>query len=410
MKIGLNGTFEEATGGLRMLFILACTVLIIAGLKASAALFVPVLLAFFIATVSFPITNWLRSHRVPRWLAVLLTVMVDFAFLAGVVVIAVILVGDFGEKWSGTGPDDSRSYKSLLEENIQEASASIVEQLERRNVEDAREKVDVYFRDLALEQLNQLDVKPVWSLGTGVVGGVASFLGTSFLVMLMTIFMLTEARMYNRRLTAICEAKGPNFERLFSASRDIQRYLGIKTVVSLVTGVLAGFLCWLADLDFFILWGILAYALNYIPVVGSVIAGIPPTILALILFGWPQALAVATGYTAINVFLGNFVEPMMMGSRFGISTLVVILSVLFWGWIWGPAGMLLAVPLTMLMKVSMLNSEDFRWLAVAISKEEKDRIDEKVEELKKAVVLADTTTGETMVEEALSGSVSEEVV
>ncbi|MGJ8724052.1 MAG: AI-2E family transporter [Roseibacillus sp.] len=396
--ISHKGGYGDASGGLRLLFLIACAVIVIAGLKAAAGVFVPVLLAFFIATVSFPITNWLRDHKVPRWLAVLLTVLVDFAFLVGVVVIAVILIGDFSDKWAGSGFNDPQSYKSLMTQKIFDLSLFIVDQLDKRGFENAQQTVDNYFRTKALDQLDQIDFEQVWSLGTGVVGRVASFFGTAFFVMLMTIFMLTEARMYGRRLTAICEAKGPDFERLFSATRDIQRFLGIKTAISLITGFLAGFLCWVADLDFFILWGILAFFLNYIPVVGSVIAGVPPTVLALIVSGGPQAMAVATGYIAINVFLGNFVEPMMMGSRFGISTLMVILSVMFWGWLWGPVGMLLAVPLTMLIKVAMLNSEDFRWLAVAMSKEDKARIKERVEELKEAVKEADGQVPETPVE------------
>lgn len=396
--ISSKGGYGEASGGLKLVFLIACAVIVIAGLKAAASLFIPILLAFFIATVSFPITNWLRDHKTPRWLAVLLTVLVDFAFLAGVVVIAVILIGDFSDKWAGSGSNDPLSYKSLMEQKIGDVSLFIVDQLDKRGFENAQQTVDSYFRTKALDQLEQIDFEQVWSLSTGVVGRVASFFGTSFFVMLMTVFMLTEARMYGRRLTAICEAKGPDFERLFSATRDIQRFLGIKTVISLITGCLAGFLCWVADLDFFILWGILAFLLNYIPVVGSVIAGVPPTILALIVSGGPQAMAVATGYTAINVFLGNFVEPMMMGSRFGISTLMVILSVMFWGWLWGPVGMLLAVPLTMLIKVAMLNSEDFRWLAVAMSKEDKTRIKERVKELKEAVKEADGKVPEAPVE------------
>ena len=403
MVNGLKGAFEEASGGLRLLFILACTVLIIAGLKASSGLFVPVLLAFFIATVSFPITNWLQKHRIPRWLAVFLTVLVDFAFLAGLVVAAIALIGDLSEKWNGFGPNDSESYKSLVTNKITATSVDIKqfsESLEKQGWTEASAEINKFYDEdvskTLLTLLEQVEFGQIWTLGTGVVGKVARFFGTTFLVVLMTIFMLTEARMYGRRLNAIAEARGPDIERLMSATKDIQRFLGIKTVVSLGTGILAGFLCWVAELDFFILWGILAYALNYIPVVGSVIAGIPPTLLALLLFGWPHALAVATGYTAINVFIGNFIEPMMMGSRFGLSTLMVILSVLFWGWIWGPVGMLLGVPLTMVMKVAMLNSEDFRWLAVAISKEEqtREKIEKKVIELKEAVEVAESKTTE----------------
>ena len=95
-------------------------------------------------------------------------------------------------------------------------------------------------------------------------------------------------------------------------------------------------------------------------------------------------MAVGVGYTAINVFLGNFLEPMLMGHRFGLSTLVVIVAVMFWGWVWGPVGMFLAVPIMMIVKVVLENSDDFRWLAVAISKEKKE-IQEEVQELKEAV-------------------------
>ena len=134
--------------------------------------------------------------------------------------------------------------------------------------------------------------------------------------------------------------------------------------------VLAGFLCYLADLDFFILWGILAFFFNFIPVIGSIIAGVPPTILALLVAGVPNAALVAVGYLLINNLLGNFVEPMFVGRRFGISTLIVIVSVLFWGWLWGPLGMLLAVPLTMVLKVMLEASDEFRWIGIAVSAEQ----------------------------------------
>jgi AI-2 transport protein TqsA len=186
--------------------------------------------------------------------------------------------------------------------------------------------------------------------------------------------MLSEARMFGRRVNAVLEARGPNLDRLMNSTADIQRYLAMKTVVSLATGVLAGFLCWAAGLDFYILWGILAFALNFIPVLGSIIAGVPPFIVAFLVDGGPSALAVGVGYISINIFLGNFLEPMLMGRRFGLSTLVVIISVLFWGFIWGPVGMFLAVPLTMVLKVMLDNSDELRWIAVAITKEKPDSI------------------------------------
>ena len=345
----------------QVLLLLASLVVVIAGLKAAQGFFVPMLLAFFIATVSFPITNWLRNHRVPRAVAVLLTVLVDFAFIAGVVLLAIAVIGDLQEKWHS-------EYYNLTKERVQEAAAGISSKLDSWGVEDAGAQLNETV-DQNLARLRDVDFMQVWSFGTDVVGRVVSFLGTSLVVIILTIFMLTEARMFGRRMDAVCEARGPNIQRMVSALKDTQRYLGIKTVISLVTGVLAGTLCWAAGLDFYPLWGILAFALNYIPVVGSFIAGVAPTVLALLVKTPADAVVVMFGFFLINTFLGNFVEPMLMGRRFGLSTLVVLLSVMFWGWRWGPSGMLLAVPLTMMVKVILDNSEEFRWIAVAIGKE-----------------------------------------
>jgi AI-2 transport protein TqsA len=207
----------------------------------------------------------------------------------------------------------------------------------------------------------------VWVVGAGLLGRVVGFFGAFLIVLILTVFMLLEAGMFGQRIGAISRARGPDIQRLLIATKDIQRYLAIKTVTSLATGILAGILCWMANLDFYLLWGILAFALNYIPVIGSIVAGLPPTVLALITAGVPTAAIVAGGYLLINNMIGNFLEPMFVGRRFGISMLVVVISVMFWGWVWGPLGMLMAVPITMMLKVVLEDSDEFRWLSVAIS-------------------------------------------
>lgn len=342
-----------------ILIVLACLVIVIAGLKQSAGFFVPILLAFFIATVSFPITNWLRVQGVPRFFAVLVTVLVDFAFLTGVVIFGVTLISQLQEKWHS-------EYASSFSTWATEQSNLAGERLESWGVKGAQEN----FNTMVGEKVADLDYIALLNISKGFLGEIASFLATAFIIILITVFMLNEARMFGRRFTAVFEARGPDFQRLMSAAKDIQRYLGIKTLVSIVTGILAGLLCKVMDLDFALLWGILAFCLNYIPAIGSVVAGIPPVMLALVTGDTSDALWVATGYLLINAFLGNFVEPMLFGRRFGMSTLVVLISVLFWGWVWGPAGMLLAVPLTMVIKVGLDNSSDFRWISIAISKEQ----------------------------------------
>lgn len=351
-----------------MMLLLAAVVVVIAGLKAAQAVFVPLLLAFFIATVSFPVTNWLRNHRVPRAIAVLLTVLIDFAFLAGVVVLGGAILSDIQGKWES-------EYYQLTQTQVREASATLAAKLEQWGVQDAGPKIQEAANE-NLTKLRNIDFAKIWNVGTDVVGRVISVFGTSVMVIILTVFMLLEARMFGRRFAAICEARGPNLQGMLSAIRDTQRYLGIKTLVSLATGFLAGLLCWAVGVDFFLFWGILAYALNYIPVVGSLIAGLAPAILTLLVQGPADALLLCAGYLTINTLLGNFLEPMLMGRRFGLSTLVVVLSVMFWGWVWGPIGMLMAVPLTIMVKVVLDNSEEFRWISIAIGQEAKRPIEE----------------------------------
>ena len=379
---------QKANQAFRLLLIMGTVVVLIAGLRAAESFFVPVLLAFFIATISFPITNWLREHKVPRLLAVLLTVLVDFAFIAGILLIVLSMVGDLQTKWTLT-------YQPAIYEKILGSRDWAVDTLTSWKVDDAQAHVDKVTSEL-LTQVSTVNVADILNVSRSVIGGIASFIGTTFIVLILTVFMLTEARMFGRRIGAICEARGPDLQRMFSATKDIQRYLGIKTAVSFATGLLAGFLCWSAQIDFFVLWGIVAFALNYIPVVGSVVAGLPPALLALIQYNWPIALAIVIGYVAINVFLGNFIEPMLLGRRFGLSTLVVVISVLFWGWIWGPVGMLLAVPLVMLLKVVLENSPEFRWIAVALSME--DRKGKKDAQLIKEAVESSSESAEDELE------------
>jgi len=353
----------------RILVTAAAVIILVTGLKLAQSLFVPLLLAGFIATVSFPITSWLRSKRVPRPIAVLLTVLVDFGFLTGIVVIVIALMGDLDAKWQD-------KYYPAMNIKIEEVSQSAVAILEKWKIPE-RQYATIQIPQQIGESVNPFD------LGKDVAFRVFSFLGSTLLILILTVFMLSEARQFGRRVNAILEADGPNLDRIMNATADIQRYLAMKTVVSLATGFLAGFLCWAAGLDFFVLWGILAFAFNFIPVLGSIIAGVPPFILAFLVDGGASALAVGIGYVSINIFLGNFLEPMLMGRRFGLSTLVVIVSVLFWGFVWGPVGMLLAVPLTMVLKVMLDNSDELRWMAVAITKEKRHPMlnpDEEAEE------------------------------
>ncbi len=352
---------------LKVMVLLASSTLVLMGLYYARDFFIPVSLAFFIAAVSFPITGWLREHKVPRVFAVMITVLVVFAFLSGVMVVGVLLINDL------SGGDRLEQYGNKMYEVALAGGA----RLEEWHFEGAQEEIKKF---LTAEKIGDFFKENI----TYLLGSILGMLKNSFIVLILLVFMLSEARMFGRRFEAIVEAQGPNLQRMLSATRDIQKYLGIKTMISIATGGLAGLLCWATDVDFPLLWGILAFALNYIPAIGSIIAGIPPVILALLIHDVKHAIVVAAGYLLINGFLGNFIEPALLGRRFGLSTVVVVVSVLFWGFMWGPVGMLLAVPLTMIVKVALDNSYELRWLGVAISQGKNQNVEKERELIKKS--------------------------
>jgi predicted PurR-regulated permease PerM len=145
--------------------------------------------------------------------------------------------------------------------------------------------------------------------------------------------------------------------------------LAIKTVASLGAGIVVAIWVWALGIDFPVIWGLLAFLLNFIPNLGSIIAAVPPVLLGYIQFGIGRALLVAAGFGLVNLVFGNVVEPKLMGRKLGLSTLVVFLSLIFWGWVWGPAGMLLSVPITMVVKIALESNPSTRWISILLDSE-----------------------------------------
>jgi predicted PurR-regulated permease PerM len=206
------------------------------------------------------------------------------------------------------------------------------------------------------ELLGQIQMGSPMELVANLLTGLQSLFANFFLIIFTVIFLLLEASTMPKKLQRVLAGSeaDPDYFKRFTGG--MQRYLGIKTIISLVTGILAGVLTAAVGLDFPILWALIAFLFNYVPTIGSLIAAIPPIALALVQFGVIETVIIAVGYFILNILIGGLIEPRVMGRGLGLSTLVVFLSLVFWGWVFGPVGMLLSVPLTMTAKIALESS------------------------------------------------------
>jgi len=320
---------------------LAALVVVTAGLKAAASIVTLLLVSVFVAVVSAPAVVWLRQKRVPSALAALLVVLA----VIGVLTVMGVLVGTSINGFVKAAP----AYKARMNTQM----AVVFGWLEAHGVAISGVKL-----------LESLDPGALMSVVGNVFNAVGTLLGNSVMILLVVTFILLEVPSFPAKFLAAFGSDTGSMERFHVIAVNVERYLAWKTVVSLVTGALAGLWVAVLGLDFPLLWGLLAFLLNYIPTFGSIIAAVPPAVLALVLLGPGDAALVALGYVVINFVMGNLVEPRLMGRSMGLSTLVVFLSLLGWGWVLGLAGMFLAVPLTMALKIVLESSEESRWIAV----------------------------------------------
>jgi len=339
--------------GLRVLITGAAFCVLVAGLKAAGAILEPVMFSAFLAILAMPAVSRLERVGLPDWLAVSVVFTGVVLAFAG----ASILLGDSLSSFASRLP--------AYEARLTEISTAAIAWLATLGIEISRDAL-----------VEQIDAGQIANLAGATVASIGSILSNTLFVLLTTAFMLFEATGLPRKIRAALDDPEADLSRFETTISGIQKYLSIKTWISLGTGTLAWLLCWAVGVDYPFLWGVVAFFLNYIPTIGSIIAALPPVLLGLILFGWQQALILMLGYVAINTIVGSIIDPILTGERLGMSSLVVFLSLVFWGWIWGPLGMFLSVPLTMVVKILLEQSDDLRWIAVLLGdgREIKERL------------------------------------
>lgn len=334
--------------GSRFLLTAAAFVVFVAGMREAAAFIVPFLLAIFIAIICAPAVFWLTRRKVPTFLAVLL------------VMLGIVAVGMLLGALVGTSVDTFIANQPLYQQRLKEEAATLLALLTHFGIDIPKQQ----FLDL-------VDPGAAMRMATSMLTSFGGILTNMFLILLTVVFMLFEAAGFPAKLRAAFANSELPQDYMNKVAAGIKRYLAMKTLVSLGTGITVYAWVALLGVDFPILWGLLAFLLNYVPNIGSIIAAVPAVLLAFIQFGGIRALIVAGGYILINVIFGNIIETKVMGRGLGLSTLVVFISLVFWGWILGPVGMLLSVPLTMTVKIALESGEDTRWIAVLLGDEPK---------------------------------------
>jgi AI-2 transport protein TqsA len=332
--------------GIRFLVIAAALVIIIGGINQAQSVLASFLVAVFLSVIGTPPVLWLERKRIPSVVAVLLvvTVMITILVIVGVVV--------------GTSVNSFYAELPVYQTRLHEEVSTFQIFLETRGI-PGMDKV----------LLGYVNPGAVMSLTARLLAGLGSTLSNIVLILITVTFILIEASSFPVKLRAVLghsEQAFPQFTRFVG---DIGRYMIIKTAISLTAGILIAIWLTILGVDFPILWGFLAFLLHYVPNVGVVIAAIPAVLFALIQLGIGSASFAAVGYLAINFILGNIAEPKLMGRRLGLSTLVVFLSLVFWGSLLGPVGMVLCIPLTMTLKFACENNKGTRWIAVLLGPE-----------------------------------------
>ena len=327
------------TTPLKTLLALTCLIIVAAALQQAREIVVPFLLAVFIAVACEPPMRWLKQHGVPSALALLV-------ILGGLVAISTglaVLIGASVTGFRQTLP----VYYTQLSGHIEMLSAWLAQQ---------------GLIDLNTRLSTLLDPSFFLDLVANILSGFGALLTNALLILLAVVFLLLEALELPEKIQ---RAFGTD-SSLTHFTESVNRYLAMKTLTSFLTGVLiAGWLA-LLGLDHAILWGLVAFLLNYIPNVGSILAATPAVLLAWLQLGTPSMLLAILGYAVVNAGVGQILETHLMGKQLGLSVLVVFLSLVFWGWLLGPVGMLLSIPLTVIIKLGLESSPATRGAAILL--------------------------------------------
>lgn len=327
----------------RFLLVMAAFIIVVAGMRAAESLLVPFLLSLFIAVIVTPLLSWLNNRGVPNWLSILL------------IVLGIIVIGFFIGAIVGSSINSFRSDLPEYQTRLLAVSDGLQQKLAAMGITiDRSQWRDIFNPSAAL------------SMAGNTLASFGNLMTNSFLILLTVMFILAEEVNFSDKLRMAVPGGDKTINALHGFTSSVNKYMAIKTLISLLTGLIVLVSLWVIGVDYPVLWGLLAFLLNFIPTLGSILAAVPPVLLAMVQLGMPEAIATGAVFLAVNTVIGNVLEPRFMGKGLNLSSLVVFLSLVFWGWVLGPVGMLLSVPLTMTVKIALESFEDTYWVGVML--------------------------------------------
>jgi len=329
--------------GAQALIVLAAAAIVAAAIKLAAAVVAPFLVAACIAIAVQPIFRWVHSSRIPDVSAVFISLLVVIGLLGGVGALLVLALA-----------------------NLSSSAAQYVSSLHQVQVQ-ATIWLEAHHQHALAQSLygSRLDSLLQQAM-TYVLVSLPTVMSALLTVLLLIVFMLLEVTTMPKRLHAALGWSPSTFSDVSRTMAEIQRYLSVKTATSAATGVCAGLWCAVCGVPNPALWGLVTFALHFIPTVGGMVAAMPPIFIALTAYGVGRAGVVAGGLTVFSMIIGNLIEPNALGRSLSVSPLIVLVSMFVWGWLLGPIGALLSVPLTLIAKIVLWNTSDLHWVAVLL--------------------------------------------
>ena len=326
---------------------LAAFVVVIAGAMASVSILTPILISLFVGIICVQPIVWLHDKGLNHTLAVFIVLTLVIGIFTGIGALLGNSINSFAQ--------DAPRYGQKLGDIVD----GIIYSLNNRGLNLSAEKWD-----------GAIEPGKILNYTASILAELGNLMSNALLILFTVMFLLLERASLRLKAEVIAQSYNNNLKVFTSILEGIRSYLGLKTIISLITGVFIWLWLLLIGVEYAILWAVIAFLMNYIPNFGSIIAGVPAVLFALVQLGLGGAGWTVLGYMIVNMVIGNIVEPRMMGREMGLSTLIVFLSLVFWGFILGTIGMFLAVPLTMTFKIILYQQPKTMWLAILLGSED----------------------------------------